>query len=77
MKQVFSDSEPKKDSDIRNFRISAADGKNYNTRHCNTMQEFGAGDIEQRPTIKKSLIVQAVGSRHVWYETEEVWNEIV
>ena len=33
LKKVFSDSELHEDSVIRNFRITAGDGKNYNTRH--------------------------------------------
>jgi hypothetical protein len=33
LKKVFSDSELQEDSVIRNFRITAADGKNYNTKH--------------------------------------------
>jgi hypothetical protein len=33
LKKVFSDSELQKDSVIRNFRITAADGKNYSTLH--------------------------------------------
>jgi hypothetical protein len=33
LKKVFSDSELEEDSVIRNFRITAADGKNYNTKH--------------------------------------------
>ncbi|MDY0282818.1 MAG: RhuM family protein, partial [Salinivirgaceae bacterium] len=35
LKKVFSDSELQEDSVIRNFRITAADGKNYNTKHYN------------------------------------------
>lgn len=35
MKKVFSDSELEEDSVIRNFRITAADGKNYNTYRYN------------------------------------------
>ena len=35
LKKVFSDSELEEDSVIRNFRITAADGKNYNTKHYN------------------------------------------
>jgi len=30
LKKVFSDSELEEDSVVRNFRITAADGKNYN-----------------------------------------------
>ena len=33
LKKVFSDSELEEDSVIRNFRITAADGKSYNTKH--------------------------------------------
>lgn len=33
LKKVFSDNELQESSVIRNFRITAADGKNYNTQH--------------------------------------------
>ena len=33
LKKVFADNELEPDSVIRNFRITAADGKNYNTKH--------------------------------------------
>ncbi len=33
LKKVFSDSELQEDSVVRKFRITAADGKNYDTRH--------------------------------------------
>ena len=33
LKKVFADSELQEDSVIRNFRITAADGKRYDTRH--------------------------------------------
>jgi hypothetical protein len=35
LKKVFSDSELEENSVIRKFRITAADGKNYNTQHYN------------------------------------------
>ena len=35
LKKIFSDSELQEDSVIRNFRITAADGKAYNTKHYN------------------------------------------
>lgn len=35
LKKVFSDSELQENSVIRNFRITAADGKTYNTKHYN------------------------------------------
>lgn len=33
LKQIFADNELQEDSVIRNFRITAADGKNYDTKH--------------------------------------------
>ena len=33
LKKIFADSELQEDSVIRNFRITAADGKTYDTRH--------------------------------------------
>ncbi len=35
LKKVFGDNELQEDSVIRNFRITAADGKTYDTRHYN------------------------------------------
>ena len=35
LKKVFADSELQEDSVIRNFRITAADGKTYDTQHYN------------------------------------------
>jgi hypothetical protein len=35
LKKVFADSELQTDSVIRNFRITAADGKSYDTQHYN------------------------------------------
>ena len=35
LKKVFVDSELEEDSVIRNFRITAADGKTYDTKHYN------------------------------------------
>jgi len=43
LKKVFSDSELEEDSVIRNFRITAADGKNYNTRHYNLSAIIAVG----------------------------------
>ena len=43
LKKVFADSELEEDSVIRNFRITAADGKNYNTKHYNLSAVFGVG----------------------------------
>jgi hypothetical protein len=43
LKKVFTDSELEKDSVIRNFRITAADGKRYNTQHYNLAAIIAVG----------------------------------
>lgn len=43
LKKVFSDSELEEDSVIRKFRITAADGKNYNNKHYNLSAIIAVG----------------------------------
>ena len=43
LKNIFADSELEKDSVIRNFRITAKDGKNYNTSHYNLSAIISVG----------------------------------
>ena len=43
LKNVFADSELQVDSVIRNFRITAADGKTYNTQHYNLAAIISVG----------------------------------
>jgi len=43
LKTVFSDSELEEDSVIRNFRITAADGKSYKTKHYNLAAIIAVG----------------------------------
>ncbi|MGL4942561.1 MAG: virulence RhuM family protein [Thermoguttaceae bacterium] len=43
LKQVFADRELQKDSVIRNFRITAADGKSYDTMHYNLAAIIAVG----------------------------------
>ena len=43
LKKVFADSELEKEAVIRNFRITAADGKNYNTKHYNLSAIIAVG----------------------------------
>lgn len=43
LKKIFSDSELEEDSVIRNFRITAQDGKNYNTSHYNLSAIIAVG----------------------------------
>lgn len=43
LKKVFSDSELQEDSVIQNFRITAADGKSYDTKHYNLSAIIAVG----------------------------------
>jgi hypothetical protein len=43
LQKVFADSELQQDSVIRNFRITAADGKSYNTQHYNLAAIIAVG----------------------------------
>ena len=43
LKKVFSESELEEDSVIRNFRITAADGRNYNTKHYKLAATIAVG----------------------------------
>jgi hypothetical protein len=43
LKKIFTDSELEENSVIRNFRITAADGKNYNTKHYNLSATIAVG----------------------------------
>jgi hypothetical protein len=43
LQKIFSDSELQKDSVVRNFRITASDGKNYNTQHYNVSAIIAVG----------------------------------
>jgi hypothetical protein len=43
LKNIFNDNELNEDSVVRNFRITAADGKNYNTKHYNLQAIIAVG----------------------------------
>lgn len=43
IKKIFEDSELKEDSVIRNFRITASDGKSYDTKHYNLQMIIAVG----------------------------------
>ena len=43
IKKIFEDSELQEDSVIRNFRITASDGKNYNTNHYSLQMIIAVG----------------------------------
>lgn len=54
LKKVFSDSELEENSVIRNFRITAADGKNYNTKHYNLLDSHGQTAIVAKNYLSES-----------------------
>jgi hypothetical protein len=43
LKNIFADNELEQEEVIRNFRITAADGKNYNTQHYNLSATIAVG----------------------------------
>ena len=43
LKNIFSDEELEQEAVIRNFRITASDGKNYNTQHYNLSATIAVG----------------------------------
>jgi hypothetical protein len=43
LKKIFNDNELQNDAVIRNFRITASDGKNYNTQHYNLSAIIAVG----------------------------------
>ena len=43
LKKIFADNELQEDSVIRKFRITAADGKSYNTKHYNLSAIIAVG----------------------------------
>ena len=43
LKNIFADNELEQESVIRTFRITAADGKNYNTQHYNLSATIAVG----------------------------------
>jgi len=57
LKKVFADSELQEDSVIRNFRITAADGKSYDTQHYNLAAIIAVGYKVIRQWIGKSNVV--------------------
>lgn len=51
VQNIFKDRELTEDSVIRNFRITATDGKNYNTKHYNLQMVIAVGFKVNAPTI--------------------------
>ena len=52
IKKIFSDSELQEDSVIRKFRITASDGKNYNTNHY-ALQMIIAVGFKVNPSARR------------------------
>ncbi|MGD9973299.1 MAG: hypothetical protein AB7S77_09585 [Desulfatirhabdiaceae bacterium] len=53
LKKVFSDSELQENSVIRNFRITAADGKIYNTKHYKLFESDFDRMLKQIKAVQK------------------------
>jgi hypothetical protein len=53
LKNIFADNELEQDAVIRNFRITAADGKNYNTQHYNLSATIAVGNKGMSLTLTK------------------------
>ena len=80
LKKIFADGEIDENSVIRKFRITAADGKNYNTNHSAlydvglpTINEhikkiYSDGELTEQATIRRFRIVQTEGVRQVYRE---------
>ncbi|HJJ48716.1 MAG TPA: virulence RhuM family protein [Methanocorpusculum sp.] len=49
LKKIFTDNELDEDSVIRNFRITASDGKEYNTKHYNLKAIIAVGNKVDSP----------------------------
>ena len=69
LKKIFSDSELQEDSVIRNFRITAADGKNYNTKHYNLSAIIAVG---YKVNSERAVQFRKVGDYHhqgIYYQS--------
>jgi len=80
LKKVFSDSELQEDSVIRNFRITAADGKNYNTKHYNLSAIIAVGykvNSERAVQFRKwaTAIIQEFTIKGYTMDDERLKNE--
>jgi len=80
LKKVFADSELEEDSVIRNFRITAADGKNYNTRHYNLSAIIAVGykvNSERAVQFRKwaTTIIQEFAIKGYTMDDERLKND--
>jgi len=80
LKKVFADSELEEDSVIRNFRITAADGKNYNTKHYNLSAIIAVGykvNSERAVQFRKwaTIIIQEFTIKGYTMDDERLKND--
>lgn len=62
LKKIFSDSELAEDSVIRNFRITAQDGKDYQTKHYNLSAVIAVGYKVNALRADIDLIIKEIES---------------
>jgi hypothetical protein len=79
LKKVFSDSELREESVIRNFRITAADGKSYDTKHYNLSAIIAVGykvNSERAVQFRKwaTTIVEAFAIKGYAMDDERLKN---
>src|SRR3546814_2260147 len=70
LKTIFSDSELQENAVIRKFRITAADGKSYNTQHYNLTAIIAVGskvNSKRAVQIRKwaTGVIEEIGRAHV------------
>ncbi|WP_248850202.1 virulence RhuM family protein [Thiomicrospira microaerophila] len=80
LKKVFEDSELEEDAVIRKFRITAADGKNYNTQHYNLSAIIAVGykvNSEQAVQFRKwaTSIIQEFTIKAYVMDDERLKND--
>ncbi|MFA6700092.1 MAG: virulence RhuM family protein [Thiomicrospira sp.] len=80
LKKVFDDSELEEDAVIRKFRITAADGKNYNTQHYNLSAIIAVGykvNSEQAVQFRKwaTAIIQEFTIKAYVMDDERLKND--
>jgi hypothetical protein len=82
LKKIFSDSELDEHSVIRNFRITANDGKNYDTKHYNLSAIIAVGykvNSERAVVFRKwaTQIVQEFTIKGFAMDDERLKNRLV
>lgn len=71
LKKVFSDSELQEDSVIRNFRITAADGKRYNTKHYKLPAIIAVGYTDREILQDAGKVTAEIAKAHAESEFEK------